>query len=134
MNIVNLMFRVAPVAAVVYGTHNGAIQWHGAYGRAKGTLVAPIVAVELGHICNQLLYEHLQGGGLPGPWQLRDFIRESMTSKVREDSSLDLFGQPYQLELLPGGFQLRSAGPDEVLSTEDDITVARRFPVEEQPE
>ena len=52
-----------------------------------------------------------------------DFVRDNMVAQFRADTALDFWGQAYELSTNSEEMTITSAGPDEMMGSEDDITV-----------
>ena len=52
-----------------------------------------------------------------------EFVRDNMLAQFRADTALDFWGQAYALNVGSEEMTITSAGPDELMGSEDDISV-----------
>lgn len=57
------------------------------------------------------------------PHSLEDVLPSGVALDPLDDPRNDAWGRPIVLELVEAGYSLRSAGPDGVLGSEDDLTI-----------
>ncbi len=77
------------------------------------------------------IFQDFTANNIPIPsrneFQWHDYIREKNKNKkyVTRDPSIDLWGIPYQIKPstpdLPAGLMIRSAGPDTIFYSDDDL-------------
>lgn len=98
---------------------------HGSAYLSKGTQSMQIAALEaqtfihIRSIGRGIVQSYADDKRLPTPNGLTSWIQMNFRGG---DQSKDNFGFAYEIEIIDGGFRLRSRGADGVRGTEDDLT------------
>jgi hypothetical protein len=117
-----LLFRVAPVAAVIWAVRSGAVD-AGRYLRCARNVVRVLqTRVELGTYARALANDRqIFEAAIPSPSAFSDWLRTSVSHADGRPPELDQWGKAYRLDALEDGFVISSDGPDGVRGTEDDL-------------
>ena len=137
---IRLFIRAGAVGLLLYvlvqGTNIGKEQF--LYWKGFGLRV--ITRQEISVIARKIHADFVsETGRLPGKSteEWNRYIRENVTSHtaIGRDRSCDLWGTSYSIEdvfaqigFLKGGFEVRSAGPDTLFNTDDDVVVTYPYP------
>ncbi len=93
------------------------------------TIAAPVVvaqgaatAVELHNLKKMVHIFQTEEGRLPTPEEFDTIVREKLNNKLK-DPRLDTWRHPYIYRVAARKFEIRSAGPDGVPLSGDDIVI-----------
>jgi hypothetical protein len=113
-----MITRLIPMGMMAFGAIKGADKLK----KFLGSTQEVSVQYEIGAIVNVLELDYLSLQSFPEPGEFSTFLKSSMKSKVKtRDTSKDQWGNSYTLELKDGTAIVRSAGPDKVSGSSDDI-------------
>lgn len=110
--------RLIPMGLLAFGAIKGVDKLK----NFLGTTQEVSVQYEIGEIVKILELDYLALQSFPDPQEFSTFLKSSMRSKVKtRDTSKDQWGNAYTLELKDGTAVVRSAGPDKLAGSPDDI-------------
>ncbi len=79
--------------------------------------------VELHNIRRIIMDQYALDEVLPDPEAFRVLVSRGFRSPLKPATE-DFWGYPYAYSRFPDGFEVRSAGPDSILMTDDDLVVS----------
>ena len=79
-------------------------------------------SVELQNLQKTVVMVKTRTGAYPEESEFETIVLENFSSAVK-DPRLDYWGRPYRYRRRPGGFEIRTSGPDGKFETNDDLTM-----------
>ena len=79
-------------------------------------------SVELQNLQKTIVMVKNQNGAYPEESEFESIVLEKFSSAVK-DPRLDFWGRPYRYRRSPGGFEIRTGGPDGKFETKDDLAM-----------
>ncbi len=116
-----LVWRLTAVAVMVFLLWAGAKHGGSYYEFVKTRVLKLHAHIEMADIAKALAGEMQAGELVPDPATFPEWLQNNFSKKGLRFGGLDPFGRPYILENTPKGFLLRSAGPDGIYGTPDDL-------------
>lgn len=116
-----LVWRLTAVAVMVFLLWAGAKHGKSYFALVKTRILKLHARIEMGDIAKALAGDMQAGEPVPDPSSFPEWLQNNFSKKGRRLDGLDPFGHPYFLENTLKGFTLRSAGPDGICGTPDDL-------------
>lgn len=79
-------------------------------------------SVELQNLQKTIVMVKNQNGAYPEESEFESIVLDKFSSVIK-DPRLDYWGRPYRYRRRPGGFEIRTGGPDRKFETNDDLTM-----------
>ena len=120
MTLSRLIWRLMPIAVLVWATRTGTVEWGKHFKETKGVVQSVATQMEMQAIGALIRIEIQSNEKVPTGSRFSSWLKASMKAKGKE-GHLDHFGKPYRLNKTRNGYVLKSAGPDRRFGSRDDF-------------
>ena len=114
-----LVWRGVPLAAIVWAVRSGAIDYKGYLNMADSLIDVTQTEQRMGALSSMLVQTWAYEPRFPLPGELPGYAQQHVRGYPHPEN--DSWGREMHLEILAGGFRLRSAGADGLYLTADDV-------------
>lgn len=120
MTLSRLIWRLMPIAVLVWATRTGTIEWGKHFKKTKGVVQSVATQMEMQAIAALITIEVRSDEKVPTGSKFSPWLKRNMKAKGKE-GHLDHFGKPYRLAQSKRGYVLTSSGPDGRYGSKDDF-------------